>query len=103
MPARFPYRNSKRRINEFTKLKEIDYFGVTLVFASSAFIVSALEEAGTTYAWSSAPIVILLALAGVSISIFVGWEYFVDNKMKTRQAVFTWRLMKHRVFMGAVL
>ncbi|TVY46233.1 Efflux pump FUS6 [Lachnellula cervina] len=103
MPTDFPYNRFVPRTIQFNKLGEIDYLGAFLVFATSAFLVSALEEAGTVYAWSSALIIVLLVLAGLCILAFLGWEYFVESKMRTRQAVFTWRLMKHRVFMGALL
>ncbi|KAI9644355.1 hypothetical protein NHQ30_007712 [Ciborinia camelliae] len=103
MPFWFPDLESERRSIHVGKLKDIDFLGVTLVFATSAFIVSALQEAGTTYAWSSAPIIVLLVLTCVSVFGFLVWEYHVDKRMETRQPVLTWRLLKNRVFMGALL
>ncbi|PQE25648.1 major facilitator superfamily transporter protein [Rutstroemia sp. NJR-2017a BBW] len=62
MPAGFPDLNAEKRTINFGKLGEIDYLGATLIFATSAFIVSALQEAGTTFAWSSATIIVLIVL-----------------------------------------
>lgn len=103
MPARFPNIKSSERKIHLTRLKEIDYLGALFIFAISAFIVSALEEAGTTYSWSSAPILILLVLAGICALGFLPWERHVDHKRGDQKAVFTWRLMTNRVFVGALL
>ncbi|KAH8645580.1 major facilitator superfamily domain-containing protein [Tricladium varicosporioides] len=105
MPASFPNIKSKQRTVQFNKLKEIDFLGSALVFAISALIVSALEEAGTTYAWSSPLVIVLLTLSGLCIPIFLWWEYIIENRIKTQQPVFTWRLMKNRVntFLNGVL
>src|SRR4051794_26713447 len=92
MPAGFPDSNPERRTINFGKLKEIDYLGAILIFATSAFIVSALQEAGTAFAWSSATIIVLIVLTGICISGFLAWQYFIDKRVETRKPVLTWRL-----------
>ncbi|KAF4626293.1 hypothetical protein G7Y89_g11869 [Cudoniella acicularis] len=71
IPAGFPNIKSKQRTIQFKKLKEIDYIRSTLVFTTSGLIVSALQEAGTAYAWSSALVIALFILAGLCIPIFL--------------------------------
>lgn len=103
IPVGFPDLRATTALVHLGMLGEIDYIGASLVFATSAFLVSALEEGGTAYAWSSSAIVVLLVLGGVCIICFIGWEWFVEIKWTTKQPIFTLRLMKNRVFMGALL
>ncbi|KAI4146673.1 MAG: hypothetical protein LQ340_005851, partial [Diploschistes diacapsis] len=88
IPVGFPDLRATTALVHLGMLGEIDYIGASLVFATSAFLVSALEEGGTAYAWSSSAIVVLLVL---------------EIKWTTKQPIFTLRLMKNRVFMGALL
>ena len=105
MPAGFPHSASRQqRTHTFSKqsLAKIDFVGAILLFGASACFVIALQEAGPQYAWSSALIIVLLVLTGVFAISFVWWENLLNRKENVQEAVFTWRLMKQRVFMGAV-
>ena len=83
-------------------LVKIDYIGAILLFGASVCFVAALEEAGTHYEWSSATIIVLLALSALLAISFLWWEHSLNEERKTQEAVFTWRLLKHRVFMGSL-
>ena len=84
-------------------LRKLDFVGFLLLLAASVFLVTALEEAGTQYKWSSALVVILLVLAALSWLGVIGWSWFVDHKETSVEPVFTWRFLQNRVFMGALL
>lgn len=58
------------------KLKKVDYYGAILSLATNVFILIPISSGGTTYAWSSPTVVVLLILgvvAGVSF-IIVEWK-----------------------------
>ena len=105
MPASFPHSSgvktaSKHEMRDI--LVKIDYIGAILLFGASVCFVAALEEAGTHYEWSSATIIVLLALSALLAISFLWWEHSLNEERKTQEAVFTWRLLKHRVFMGSL-
>ena len=109
IPSSFPHSLSKKsssRIGSKSVPKEIvgriDFLGATLLFGASVCFVAALEEAGTRYEWSSPTIVVLLVLSGVLASSFLWREHSLDRGGKIQEAVLTWRLLKHRVFMGSL-
>lgn len=109
MPAGFPHSMSKvadsnLHASLFSKtfLTRIDFLGTILLFGSSAFLVTALEEAGTQYAWSSTRVVVLLVLSGLFGIGFILWENFLCRRERPQEPVFPWQLMTHRVFMGAL-
>nr|POE79719.1 efflux pump apf11 [Quercus suber] len=103
LPVGFPNLEATKAQIELSKLFEIDAFGALLVFGACAFIVSALEESGAAYSWDSATIIVLVVLSGASALIFPFWEFAIHRRWKTIQAIFPWRLLTHRVFMGAFM
>jgi hypothetical protein len=103
MPVGFPDIKAKKQKRSIQNFREIDYLGTLLIFSGSAFIVSALEEAGPTYAWSSGCIIALLVLAALCMLSFLVWKYIGEKRMKSLQPVFTWRLMTYCSFVGALM
>lgn len=102
MPPGFPDLHAKSAPIRLEKLKEIDIIGAFLVFGSCAFVVSALEEAGLDYPWSSPTIIVLLCLSGVGFLGFPFWQKRVAQE-RSVQGIFPWPLMCNRVFWGALL
>ena len=105
MPAGFPHTLGAKSASK-TELRDIlvriDYIGAILLFGASVCFVAALEEAGTHYEWSSATIIVLLVLSALLAIGFLWWEHSLNDERKTQEAVFSWRLLKHRVFMGSL-
>ena len=105
MPAGFPTSLSdekSRSVLSKKHLLKVDFLGAMLLFGTSVLLVVALEEASTQYKWSSATIIVLLVLSVALCMAFVFWEHSLNREGKAQEAVFTWRLMKHRVFMASV-
>ena len=104
LPNNFPNhaRGPPAKLSLRDLLTRIDYVGTFLLFGFSVFLVAALEEAGTHYAWSSATIIVLLVFAGVFFICFVAYAYVLDKGTRTQEPVFTWRLLTNRVFVGSL-
>ena len=105
MPAGFPHSPGAKTASKSEMkdiLVKIDYIGAILLFGASVCFVAALEEAGTYYEWSSPTIIVLLVLSALLAISFLWWEHSLGEERKTQEAVFTWRLLKHRVFMGSL-
>ncbi len=83
------------------------------MLAASILLVFALEEAGTRYAWGSAPIIVTLVVSALCWVGFVGWEMRVERNFKgedgevkgrgVREPVFKMGLLKNRVLAGMLL
>jgi hypothetical protein len=56
------------------KLLQIDYVGSLLTICSSALLLLGLNWGGTTYPWSSAPVLVTLILGGFFLALFIIWE-----------------------------
>jgi hypothetical protein len=106
MPSNFPHLAqplSHSQSYSDSSFQRIDLPGFLLFLLACFFIVFALQEAGTTYAWSSAIIVSFLVLSGVLWIAFFAWQRYISHKDTLRQAVFPWRFVKHRVLLGLFL
>ncbi|KAI0701349.1 MFS general substrate transporter [Cytidiella melzeri] len=56
------------------KLLRIDYVGSLLTICSSVLMLLGLNWGGTTYSWTSTPVLVSLILGGVFLALFVYWE-----------------------------
>ena len=101
MPASFPHTQLPSLKRRWEEMHRLDIVGAVLAFGISAFLVSAFETAGTTFPWSSAPVIVLLVLGAFSLVGFVGWERFVHVRLPRQQPLLSWRLIGDRIFMGA--
>jgi MFS family permease len=57
-----------------SKLKRMDWIGITLVMASSTAVVIALTWGGAEYAWSSAPVLAPLIVGLAGLALFLLYE-----------------------------
>ena len=59
------------------KLKKIDFLGSLLMLMATVFILVPISSGGSTFAWSSPVVIVLLVLGGVTIVafVFVEWRY----------------------------
>ena len=106
MPSGFPsslaksFRSLIPRGNPFSK---IDFLGFSLLLGASVFLITALEEAGTYYAWSSPIIIVFLVISGLSWIGFFAAEYIISRSSIAQEPVFTWEFLQNRIFMGTLL
>lgn len=110
MPAEFPHQSSREPSDSFGLVKrgislrgKVDYPGFFLLLAASVLLIVAIEEAGTSFAWSSSLVIALLVIAGVLLVAFVAWEWNIDHRGSQREPVFPWSFFKKRVLMGMYL
>jgi MFS family permease len=107
MPAAFPDVSQspsrslvKRNVNFTAK---IDYLGFFLLLAASVFLIVAIEEAGTSFAWDSVIVITFLFLSVSLLGTFFAWQRYLYLSMSPREPVFPWEFMKNRVLMGMYL
>ena len=108
IPRGFPDLAIREKRQEFSHLasvtlRKLDFVGFLLLLLASVFLVTALEEAGTRYSWSSALTIVFLVVSGLSWLGVIAWAWFVDRRQTSVEPVFTWRFLQNRVFMGAAL
>ena len=60
-----------------SKLKKIDFLGSFLMLIATVFILISISSGGSTFAWSSPVVIVLLVLGGVILVVFlfVEWRY----------------------------
>lgn len=56
------------------KLLQIDYLGSLLTIISSVLLLLGLNWGGTTFSWSSVPVLVTLILGVVTLVAFLFWE-----------------------------
>ena len=84
-------------------LRKVDFVGAALLLGGSIFIVTALQEAANGRAWSSAVIIVLLALSGPFWISFLGWEWYVTKHEVRLEPVLPWRFITNRISAGLIL
>lgn len=65
-----------------------DFLGAFLLLAASILLVTALEEAGTHFAWRSAFTMVLLIFSMFFWIAFLAWERKVTRAAGVREPVF---------------
>lgn len=84
-------------------LSRIDYLGFLLLLSACAFLIVALEESGTQYAWSDPIPIAFMILSGFLWIAFFIWERTVSREGHTQEPVFAWRFVKNTEFLGVLL
>lgn len=95
---RFSFRNY---FNE--TLHRVDFVGCFMLLIATLFLVTALEEADTEFAWKSGFVISLLAISGVAWVLFLLWERRITSNPKRQEPVFPWRFLQNRVWLGMML
>lgn len=106
IPSRFP--NHERPIQQDRSvfrdaMQRIDFPGFFLFLAACLLLVTALQEAGIDYLWSSPLIITFLTLSVVLFVAFFVWQRIIGHRDTLIEAVLPWRFMKNRVLMGTFL
>jgi len=60
--------------NMASKLKKIDYAGSVISLAATIFVLVPVSGGGTTYAWNSPLVIVLLTLGTILFIVFVVYE-----------------------------
>lgn len=110
MPAGFPDPSAIANPKSFSLIKRnvtlrdrIDYPGFFMLLAASVLLIVAIEEAGISFAWSSALVIAFLVVAGLLLILFFAWQWYLDHTKSAREPVFPWPFVKKRVLMGMYL
>lgn len=110
LPANFPYHGqssktleSMEKESSWKSVRRIDFFGATLLLAASIFLVTALQQTGDGFSWTSPQVLTLLILSGPAWIGFLAWERVVSRDTSTQEPVFPWRFVKSRVVLGLIL
>ncbi|RAK99185.1 MFS general substrate transporter [Aspergillus ibericus CBS 121593] len=107
MPAAFPdvskpttLWSAPRSVNLRGK---VDYAGFFILLVACILLIVAIEEAGVSFAWDSALVIVFLVLSIVLFGAFVVWEWQLYRTKSTRESVFPWQFVKNRFLMGLCL
>ena len=107
MPASFPYKSNtihnNRKISKIERIQKIDFIGASLLLAASVLLVSALEEGGTEYSWTSAVVLSLLLISLALWFLFFWWQKYQINRQGMQEPILPWRLLQDRFVMGLLL
>ncbi|OJI85991.1 hypothetical protein ASPTUDRAFT_922461 [Aspergillus tubingensis CBS 134.48] len=111
LPTGFPYSArsrdsvlpSKLLTRQSVLLRRVDVLGAFLVLATSVFLVAALQEGNYDFGWDSSSVIIFFVLSGISLPLFILWQWFLSRRNSNCQPILPWRLLTNRVFMGTVL
>ena len=79
-------------------IQKIDFLGTVLLVGAGLLLITALQLAGSQYAWSSAVVIVLLVLTFIFFISFLGWEYQTSRSSSLREPVFPWRFFSNRVW-----
>lgn len=55
------------------------------------------------FGWDSSSVIIFFVLSGISLPLFILWQWFLSRRNSNCQPILPWRLLTNRVFMGTVL
>jgi hypothetical protein len=106
LPAHFPYSledDSPTKLGLKHKMQKIDFLGVFLLLASSCLLVTAIEEGGIQYTWSSALVLTLLVLSVVLIVGTTGWSKYFKKRKTMQESVLPWSILSDRYALGLLL
>ena len=107
MPRRFPHHHDNRyRVTtprNVEAVKRVDFLGALLLLAASILFISALEEGGTEYSWTSSVVLSLLSLSVVLWIVFLYWERHLGSRQSAQEPVLPWQLLNDRFVIGFLL
>lgn len=86
----------KKKADFKSQLRELDLLGSLFFFPAVIALLLALQWGGTKYNWANARIIALLVISGVLALIFVGIQYWKQDK-----ATVPPRLLKNRNVWGS--
>jgi MFS family permease len=83
--------------------RRVDILGSFLTLTTCSFIIAALQEGNSEYAWGSGLVVAFFVISGVACIAFIYWEWFICRLDIGIIPMFPWWLARNRVFMGVAL
>lgn len=106
MPANFPHHSKPAGLPKsfaIQALKKVDFLGTFLILAASILFVSAVEEGGTEYSWTSAVVLGLFSISVMLWILFFAWQRLLKNWQNIREPVLPRRLLTDRFTLGFLL
>ena len=91
-----PERKAEAKVSWKERAKQFDIYGFIIFLPAIICLLLALQWGGSTYAWGSARIIVLLVLFGVLITGFIVIQFF-----KGDNATVPIRIIKQRSIAGA--
>ncbi|KAF2758475.1 MFS multidrug transporter-like protein [Pseudovirgaria hyperparasitica] len=98
IPNFFPYHNRPQERNRisYASLRRLDIVGALLFLGVSVPLVTALEEGGIDYEWSSGLIIALLLVSGLCLLLFTAWETLGSQINSALVPVLSWEFVERR-------
>jgi hypothetical protein len=104
LPNGFPYHGSATpKSKTRSSVARIDVVGALILLGATILLVTAIQEAGTRYAWNSAFVIAMLTVSGVLWLAFLGWSKVVSTMKSGIESVFPWSFVHSRIWMGLLL
>ncbi|EPE26248.1 MFS general substrate transporter [Glarea lozoyensis ATCC 20868] len=108
MPSRFPHQRTplpdrKQSVLTRNNFRRVDVLGFFFLLGASILVVTALQEGGTRYPWTS-PVTLVLLVVGIVFWFFFGfWEWYQSKRKTPQEPVMPWRLATNRYVAGLFL
>ncbi|KAF7899396.1 hypothetical protein EAE99_012317 [Botrytis elliptica] len=104
VPSNFPYHGRPVLPHPITNsLSRLDISGASLLLGATVLLVTVLLEAGIEFAWKSGTAIALIILSGILFVAFMLNEKVVSKEKRTQEAVFPFRFLSNRPWMGTLL
>ncbi|KAF2730605.1 major facilitator superfamily transporter [Polyplosphaeria fusca] len=86
-----------------SKLNRVDFLGAFLMLSSAILSVTALEQGGTGYSWTSAVVLAPLIVAIVLGSACLCWSWYLNRRTMSQEPMLPWNLLTDRFAAGIFL
>jgi MFS family permease len=110
LPNNFPHHGKPNYDNQTYKhmfsrknLARVDIVGVISIWLGVLALVAGLEEAGILHQWDAPFVIATLTVGGILCIGFLGWEWYVTQRLSVTEPVFPWRFATSRVMVGLFL
>jgi MFS family permease len=110
LPNNFPHHGKPNYSNQTYKhmfsgknLARVDILGVILIWLGVLALIAGLEEAGILHKWGAPFVIVMLIIGGILCIGFLGWEWYVTQRLSVTEPVFPWRFATSRVMVGLFL
>ncbi|KAH8687908.1 drug resistance transporter EmrB/QacA subfamily [Tricladium varicosporioides] len=106
LPSNFPHPPGyveDKPLTNLQKFQRLDIVGCFLLLAASLLFVTAIEEGGTEYLWSSSVVITLLVISLLLWPIVLFWSWYQERRTTVQEPVLPWRVLTNRFSMTPLL